>query len=89
MRNSDCEHAVLSTKGQLVIPKEIRNKHNWKPGQKLLVVDRGDEVVLEAESMFEETTVDEVAGMLEYSGPRKTLQEMDKAVAKAMRERGQ
>ena len=37
---------IVTTKGQIVIPSEIRRKLNIKKGTKLYVEERGDEIVL-------------------------------------------
>ena len=37
---------TVSTKGQIVIPAEIRRRHHLAPGTKLVVVDMGDHLVL-------------------------------------------
>jgi AbrB family looped-hinge helix DNA binding protein len=37
---------VVTTKGQIVIPSEIRRKLNIKKGTKFYVEERGDEIVL-------------------------------------------
>jgi AbrB family looped-hinge helix DNA binding protein len=37
---------VVTTKGQIVIPSEIRRKLNIKKGTKLYVEERGDEIIL-------------------------------------------
>ena len=45
-------------------------------------------VLLKAdEPLFPPTTVDEVAGMLKYDGPAKTLEEMDQGVMEEARRR--
>ena len=38
--------ARLSTKGQLVIPKEMRERHGWPPGTELEVVDQGSHLLI-------------------------------------------
>lgn len=38
--------AILSTKNQIVIPREARRALHMKPGDKLLVVVRGDRVII-------------------------------------------
>lgn len=38
--------AILSTKNQIVIPREARNALHVKPGDKLLVVVRGERVIV-------------------------------------------
>ena len=37
----------LSTKGQLVIPAELRRKYGIKPGTRVEIIDRGDQIVLQ------------------------------------------
>ncbi len=38
--------AKISSKYQVSIPKEVRDRQGWKPGQELMFVPRGDNVVL-------------------------------------------
>ena len=38
---------TLSTKGQIVIPADVRRRHGWKPGQRLDFIDTGDTVVVQ------------------------------------------
>jgi AbrB family looped-hinge helix DNA binding protein len=38
--------ATLSTKNQIVIPREVREALKLKPGDKLLVVVRGERVIV-------------------------------------------
>lgn len=75
----------LSSKGQVIIPKEIRNRHHWEPGQELLAIDTDDGILLKPTSPFPEATLREVASCLSYSGKAKTLEEMEDAVKKGAR----
>ena len=36
----------LSSKGQVIIPKAVRDRHGWQPGVELDIEDRDDAVVL-------------------------------------------
>ncbi len=72
----------LSSKGQVIIPKEIRNRHHWEPGQELQAIDMDDGILLRPASPFPETTLREVASCLSYSGKAKTLEEMEEAIKK-------
>lgn len=74
----------LSSKGQVIIPKHLRASHHWEAGQELIVIDTGDGILLKAKAPFPETTLSDVAGCLHYSGPAKTLDEMDEAIAKGL-----
>ena len=75
----------LSSKGQVIIPKEIRRRHHWETGQELQAIDTDDGILLRPASPFAETTVKEAASCLSYSGTAKTLQEMEDAVKKGAR----
>jgi AbrB family looped-hinge helix DNA binding protein len=75
----------LSSKGQVVIPKEVRDRHGWQPGTEFEVEDRGDVVVLRPAKPFPRTTFEEVRGCLNYDGPPLTIEEMDEAVAREAR----
>lgn len=72
----------LSTKGQLIIPKEIRERHGWDAGTELEVEDRGDSIVIRPVLDVPRTTLEEVLGCLRHEGRPKTLQEMEDAIAK-------
>jgi len=43
---STLEVTSLSTKGQVVIPQEIRNKLGLKPGTKMIVIQERDNILL-------------------------------------------
>lgn len=38
--------AVLTSKGQMTIPKEVRNALNLKPAEKVIIVIEGDHAVI-------------------------------------------
>ena len=76
----------LSSKGQVIIPKSVRNARHWEAGQELIVVDVGDGILLKPKTSFEESTLDEVAGCLKFKGKAKTLDEMDAAIATGVQE---
>ena len=71
---------TVSTKGQVILPKAIRERRNWAAGTRLVVEDTPDGVLLKAAPVFAPTRPEDVAGMLAYRGPPKTLEEMDAAV---------
>jgi len=73
---------TLSSKGQIVIPREIRERHGWKPGTVMQVEDRDDCLVIRLSRAFARTTVDDPLGCLPYDGEPKTLAEMDEGRAK-------
>jgi AbrB family looped-hinge helix DNA binding protein len=71
----------VSTKGQVILPKEIRDLRRWPPGTKLTVENTAEGVLLKAAPLFPPTRAEDVGGMLKYSGPPLTIEEMDAAVA--------
>lgn len=70
----------VSSKGQVIIPKALRDKHQWQPGQKLVATDTGNGILLTPATPFPETTLEEVMGCLPYPGSPKTLDDMDAAI---------
>ena len=81
MASEDKLTTTLSTKGQVILPKSIRQRRRWDAGTRLMVEDTSDGVVLRAATIFKETRPDEVFGSLKVAGPPKTLEEMDAGVA--------
>ncbi|HEX8641460.1 MAG TPA: AbrB family transcriptional regulator [Allosphingosinicella sp.] len=77
----------LSTKGQVIVPKEIRDRRKWKSGMRLIVEETPEGVLLKPERLFPPATLDEVAGSLKYEGRMKTLEEMDRAITEEVEER--
>lgn len=70
----------ISSKGQVVLPKALRNAHRWTAGTRLVVEDRKDGVLLRPAPVGANTRLEEVVGCLGYRGPAKTIAEMDAAV---------
>lgn len=77
---------TISSKGQVIIPKQIRTAHAWHEGQKLLVTETADGVLLRPASSFPVTQLKDVAGCMKYRGSPKTLEDMDAAIAMGARE---
>jgi AbrB family looped-hinge helix DNA binding protein len=71
---------ILSSKGQIIIPKPIRNAHHWKPGQRLEVIESGDGILLKAVEPFPAATLAEVTACLHYQGEPKSLTDMEEAI---------
>ena len=77
----------LSTKGQLILPKEIRTAHAWGPGTEFSIEATKDGILLRPARRFPKTTLDEVFGCLKYSGKPATLAEMDAAIVREVKRR--
>ena len=78
---------TVSTKGQVILPKAIRQRRNWPAGTRLVVEETPDGVLLKAAPVFPPTRPEDVAGMLPYRGPPKTLEEMDAAITAEVKRR--
>ncbi len=70
----------LSSKGQIVIPKIMRRQYDLHAGQKLNVIDTGEGILLQPSGFFHKTNIEEVAGILAYSGEPVSLEEMQTAI---------
>ena len=81
------EKTRLSSKGQVIIPKSIRDSRGWKPGEELLVEETNDGIFLKPARGFPRTMLREVLGCMGYKGPPKSLRDMEEAIAKGARER--
>lgn len=77
------EHAttVVSTKGQVILPKSIREQRRWGPGTRLTVEDTPEGVVLRPAPLFAKTNVEDVFGSLVHDGPAVSIEQMDAAIA--------
>ncbi len=83
------ETTRLSSKGQVIIPKKLRDAHHWLAGQELIVINTGDGILLKPKQPFQETKLENVAGCLQYEGESKTLEELDDAVRQGVLEQWQ
>ncbi len=82
------ETVKLSTKGQLVIPKEIRKAHHLAVGTEFVVSFVGDEIRLTPLPMFPRTTVADAAGLLAKRGRKGLNEEKTRAsISKALKAR--
>ena len=79
------ERTRLSSKGQLVLPKSVRNTRGWQPGTQLAIEEVTEGVLLRPLKPFRPARFDEVFGCLKHHGRAKTLPQMEKAIAKGVR----
>jgi AbrB family looped-hinge helix DNA binding protein len=71
---------VVSTKGQVILPKTVREHRNWPAGTKLVVEEVGEGVLLKRAPLFEATQMTDVFGRLTTDGRARTVEEMNAAV---------
>ena len=77
----------LSTKGQIILPKGIRDSRAWGPGTEFEVEETGDGILLRPAAHFPATDLDEVAGSLRSSRKSKTPGQERAAIVREVRRR--
>ena len=76
--------ATMTTKGQITIPKEIRDALRLKPGDRVdFVLGKDGSALLRPATR----SILDLCGMLKYDGPPITIEQMDEGIAKAVVER--
>ena len=78
---------TVSTKGQVVLPKAIREALRWQAGTRLVVESTADGVLLKPEPVFAPTRPEEVFGCLASDGPPKSLADMEAGILEEARRR--
>ena len=78
---------VVSTKGQVILPKAIRRALRWEAGTRLVVESTPQGVLLKPEPAFAETRPQDVFGCLAWDGPPKSLSDMQAGVLAEARRR--
>ncbi len=79
------ETTRLSSKGQVILPKSIRSAHHWEPGVEFMVEDMANGVLLRPVKPFQQPRLEDVIGCTGYKGPARTVEDMDAAIAAAVR----
>jgi AbrB family looped-hinge helix DNA binding protein len=70
----------LSSKGQIVIPKEIRDELHWEAGTELTLVATGSGVSLKAISAKTGRNLGDLIGLLKHEGAPIAIEELCKPV---------
>lgn len=87
MADSDQFTTTVSTRGQVVLPHEIRRSLGWQAGTRLSVEKTPDGVLLKPIPAFAETRARDVFGCLSFVGTPKSPADMDAGVLKEARRR--
>jgi AbrB family looped-hinge helix DNA binding protein len=81
------ETTRLSTKGQVILPKSVRDSRAWLPGTRFAVEETPEGVLLRPLRRFRETRLEDVVGCLKYVGKPKTVAEMKQGIALHIKKR--
>jgi len=77
----------LSEKGQIVIPKRLRDSRGWKAGLAFAIEEHGEGIILRPMVPVVPTKIEDVLGCVRYKGATVTLDQMDAAIAAAAKNR--
>ena len=77
----------ISTKGQVVLPKAVRDRLGWTAGAELIVEERPEGVLLRAAPKTEATRFEDVRGCLGPVDRIVSVEEMHEAVLEEARQR--
>lgn len=80
MSKPDAMTTRISTKGQVILPKAIRDRRDWEAGTRLLVEETPEGVLLRRARAFPETRPETVFGALPRPPAPVSLEDMDAAV---------
>lgn len=75
----------VSTKGQVVLPKSVRDARNWRSGTELEVVPHPEGVLLRTPTPAKRYTLDDLYGFLKYDGPPVSIEDMNIGVDEMFR----
>lgn len=70
----------MSSKGQIVIPKAMRDSHHLQPGVEFVIIEEGNSLRLMPAATVKKATVEEVGGILHRQG-RKPMSDDDMRAA--------
>jgi AbrB family looped-hinge helix DNA binding protein len=76
----------LSSKGQVVLPKAVREALDWQAGADLTVEQGDDFVVLRRKAVFPPRTIEEVSGMFKVDRPISD-EDIERAIEQELHER--
>ena len=62
------ETVKMSSKGQIVIPKAMRDSHHLQAGVEFVIIEEGNSLRLVPAANVKRATVDEVGGILHRTG---------------------
>jgi AbrB family looped-hinge helix DNA binding protein len=74
------ETTILSSRGQVVIPKGLREARHWPPGTSFYIEEVAQGILLKPMRTFAAAQLSEVMGSAGYSGPALTQQAIDAAL---------
>jgi AbrB family looped-hinge helix DNA binding protein len=72
---------VISTKGQVILPKAIRDQLQWGAGTRLTVENTPEGVLLKSTPVFAASSIDALFGSMRHEGPALSIDDMNAAIS--------
>jgi AbrB family looped-hinge helix DNA binding protein len=73
---------VIKTKGQVILPKAIRDQLQWGAGPRLTVKNTPDGVLLKSTPVFAASSIDALFGTMRHEGPALSIDDMNAAITR-------
>lgn len=70
----------LSSKGQFVLPKSIRDRHHWEAGTEFIIIERGSELIIKPARVFPPSELEAPDAPSIYQGKTLSLDDMEQAI---------
>ena len=86
-RTDTVDTTRLSSKGQLVLPKAIRDADDWAEGTEFIVERVPEGVLLRPLRPLPVTRLEDVIGCAGYRGRARSVAEMERAIAEGVKAR--
>ncbi len=84
---------LLSSKGQVIIPKAMREARHWHAGTRLEVTDTAEGLLLKPVQPQNKTALPQglaaIRNRIAYAGPTRSIEEMNEALLQEAKRRGQ
>lgn len=84
---------LMSSKGQVIIPKALREARHWHVGTRLEVLDTAEGVLLKPVMVRQTTALPQglaaIRSRLDYKGPAVSVEDMNAAVLQEAQRRNQ
>jgi AbrB family looped-hinge helix DNA binding protein len=71
---------TISSKGQVVIPKEIRDELHWNTGHELTIETTESGLLLKSSSKEKKIRLEDLRGFFKYDGPPVSIESLCKPV---------
>jgi len=78
---------TLSGKGQIVIPKSLRESRRWRQGTRFIVEEITSGILLRPNRIFPLTSPEDGLGCTGYQGPVINVEDMEQAIQGDIRKR--